>query len=134
MTPETIAIATAIIAVAIAAFAYYRGGQPLTLEGAQAVYAQSQSLATELNEVATVAVAASQQLKESGKLTNDEAFQRAVEHVETWFDQVVEVELDPLIIANVVEGAYNLYKRNTGKAGTKDGDLLDKWPSEEPKP
>lgn len=134
-TAEWIAIAAAVIALVVAAYAYYRSGKQVTLEGVQEAYTQSQSLAAELNQVATVAVAAAQQLKESKKITNDEAFQAAVEHVETWFDQVVEVELDPVLVANAIEGAYYaLTKLQATRTGASDSDYLDKWLSEESKP
>lgn len=103
---EWIAIGVAIVAIALSAYAYYRSGRPVTLEGVQEAYTQSQTLATELSEVAAMGVAAAQQLKESGKiLTNEDAFSVAFDHIERWFPG-----LDRHIVANAVEGAYNLYK------------------------
>lgn len=103
---EWIAIAVAIIATGLSAFAYYRSGRSLTVAGVQEAYVQSQTLAAELSEVANMAVAASAQLKESGKITtNEAAFNNAFDHINRWFP-----DLDRKIIANSVEGAYNLYK------------------------
>src|SRR5690606_11942125 len=114
-------------------------GKPITLESAQAAYVEGQTLAHQLQEVAQVAVAASHQLNESNKITKSEAFDRAVEHVEKWFAQVVDVELDPLVVANAVEGAYyaltKLQAARTATTGTTpDADIVEKWLREEPKP
>lgn len=128
--PEWIAIAVAVIAFAIAAFAYYRSGKPLTVTGVQEAFTQSQSLAAELTEVATMAVAASEQLKESGKIkTNEAAYNNAFDHINRWFP-----DLDRKIVANAVEGAYNLYKisRITATTLTTSADNVDISVSETP--
>lgn len=115
---EWIAIAVAIVAIGLSAFAYYRSGKPLTIAGVQEAYTQSQTLAAELSEVAQMAVAATEQLKESGKITtSDQAFNNAFDHINRWFP-----DLDRKIIANAVEGAYNMYKLSRAVAVTSPAD------------
>jgi len=103
---EWIPMAVAVLAAAISAYVWYRSGKPVTVTGLQEAYVQGQSLATELSEVARMAVASAQQLKETGVITtNDAAFNHAFDVINLWFP-----ELNRKIVASAVEGAYKLYK------------------------
>lgn len=134
-TSEIIALVTGIIALVVAGLAYWRSGQPLTLQGVQEIATDTAALAADLTEVAQVAVAASQQLKESGKIaSNEAAFQNAVNHVESWYNTFApDIELDPKVVANAVEGAYFWLKRAQGaNPPATDGlDILDRWEREQ---
>lgn len=137
MDTETIIVLVAsILALGISVYAAYRSGQPLTLQGVQEIARDSSSLAADLQTVATVAVAASQQLKESGKIdSNEAAFANAVAHINTWYNSVApDIYLDPKVVANAVEGAYYWLRRAQGEgaAPITDEDLvLDRWQREQ---
>lgn len=110
--PEAIVLLAWLVAVVVAIAAWLRSGKPLTIAGAQEIATDTAALANELNTVAQVAVASAQQLKETGKInSNDEAFQHAVSHIESWYNQFApDVELDPEVVANAVEAAYHWLK------------------------
>lgn len=108
-------LASVLVAIAVSFFALWRSGQPLSVQAVTESFADAQSLAIELREVAEMAVAASQQLKESGKITsNQEAFDRAVKHVDGWLETFWPNEkndLDPQVVRNAVESAYFYLKQ-----------------------
>lgn len=113
-TAEWITLLAAIAAIALSALAYYRSGKPVTVEGVQEAIVAGTSLAAELAEVATMAVASAQQLKDSGKIdTNEAAFNHAFDYINKWFPA-----LDRKIVAGAVEGAYGMYKLSSLAATT----------------
>lgn len=110
---DYISLATTIIAIVAVVLLYLRSGREVTLEGVQEIASDASTLAAELQQVANVAVASAQQLKEAGKIdSNDAAFAHAVDHVERWYNSVApDVDLDPNVVANAVEGAYYWIKK-----------------------
>lgn len=115
-TSQFIVVVAAIIALGFSIWAFARSGRPVTLEGVQEVARDASSLAVELQQVASVAVASAQQLKESGQIAdddiNDAAFKHAVEHIEKWYNSVApDIVLDPDVVENAIEGAYYWLKR-----------------------
>lgn len=107
-TTEIMVVVTAILALGVSIFVYFRSGREFTPEGVQEIAYNAGTLAAELRTVAQVAVAAAQQLKESGQInSSDEAFDHAVQHIETWYNGVApDIELDPAVVANAIESAY----------------------------
>lgn len=115
-TPQIIVIVAAIVALGFSIWAFVRSGRTITLEGVQEIARDTSSLASELQQVAAVAVASAQQLKESGQIAdddiNDAAFKHAVEHIEKWYNSVApDIVLDPDVVENAIEGAYYWLKR-----------------------
>lgn len=111
-TNEIIIIFAVIVALFVSGLAYYRSGREITLQGVQEIAQDTTKLAAELRTVAQVAVAAAQQLKESGQIDPDDAFNHAVQHIETWYNSVApDIDLDPDVIANAIESAYYWLKR-----------------------
>lgn len=110
---ELIALAAGVLALSIAIIAFWRSGQPLTLQTLTETFARAGTLTEELREVAEIGVMAAQQLKETGDIqTNQEAFQHAFAHVQRWYEQFGgDQELDAETIANFIEGAYWLIKQ-----------------------
>lgn len=95
MTSETIWIITAVVAVALAAYALYKSKQPLTVENVSTALTDAVPLAQELTEVALTGVRASEQLWRNNKIERDERFTHAFNYVDQWFggaldeDQIV---------------------------------------------
>jgi hypothetical protein len=103
---QWIPMAVAILAGILSIYVWYKSGKPVTLSAVQEGFVSGQSLATELAEVARMAVASSQQLKETGVIdTNEAAFDHAFDVINLWFP-----DLNRKIVASAVEGAYKLYK------------------------
>lgn len=127
-TTELIALLAGVVALVIAAIAYYRSGQPLTLSGVQESITSAQSLAAELSEVASTAVQAAEQLKQTGKITrNDEALAHAMVHIKKWFPN-----LDAEVVYNAAEAAYFALKLSMAamqrdKSPTSDAERLTSW-------
>lgn len=130
---EIIALGAGIVALVVAGLAYYRSGQPLTLQGLQNIVTDTSSLAAEVQQVAEVGVAAAQQLKDTGNIdSNEAAFQHAVKHVEGWYNSLApDIHLDPHVVANAVESAYYWLKRaqnmNQPAALTSEAELVDRF-------
>lgn len=120
-TAEWITLIVAFVAIALSTLAYYRSDKPVTVEGVQEAIVSGKTLAAELAEVATMAVASAQQLKDSGKIdTNQKAFNHAFDYINQWFPA-----LDRKIIAGAVEGAYGMYKLSMLAAKTIDVPQVD---------
>lgn len=122
---QIITISSCIVALVIAGIAYHRSGQPVTMQGVQEFARDTTALAAELNEVAQMAVAASQELKETGKIDSGEAaFQNAVAHVNAWYNAVApNIYLDPKVVANAVNGAYWWLKKSQPPVPKPSNDL-----------
>lgn len=73
MSPELIAILTAIVALALAAFTLYKSKTPLTVAGVQQALIDGSHTATEAMAIVQSAVFAAEQLKATGKLPDNNA-------------------------------------------------------------
>ena len=137
-TSEWIAIIAGVVALAVSIIVWHRSNQPLTLQGVTEIARDTAALAVDLQEVANVAVASAQQLKESGKIdSNAQAFQHAVNHIESWYNTLMpDAQLEPRVVANAVEAAYRALKLGdkliraqvaNSQQPRSEADLLNDW-------
>lgn len=100
MDANTMTIVVSIIAVLIAAFAVWRSGRPVTLQGVTTELAAAQPLAQELANVATIAVQSAEQLKRTGEIkSNDAAFNYALDFVKKWIPASSGIDNKDIIAA-----------------------------------
>lgn len=85
MTPELTATLVALLAIVIAAVALYQARQPLTVANVSGALQKGTETASELTEVALVAVRASEQLWRTGRIQRDQRLTKALNYTRQWF-------------------------------------------------
>lgn len=101
MSTETLQAVLIILTVGIAGFALYRtyrSGEIITLNGVVDQIRDARPIATQVAEVAQIAVNSVEQIRREGKLqNNDAAFNHALNLVKKWIPDEWEVDNEDII-------------------------------------
>jgi hypothetical protein len=100
MSSETTAIVVSVIAIVIAAVTFFRRGEPVTIQGVTDSLEDAIPLASQLAQVAEIAVQSAEQLKRTGQIqSNDEAFNYALSFVKKWIPATEGIDNEDIIAA-----------------------------------
>lgn len=102
MSAETWNIILILLVLVVAGFAFYQAhkrGETFTVSGISETLEASIPLASELVDVAQMAVNEAELLKKNGKITNTEAFNRALDIIKSWSPALAELENAKVITA-----------------------------------
>lgn len=95
-----------LIALGISVYTWSKTQEPLTPEDLRVIVSDTLETGDKISDIGLMVVAATEQLKERGDIqTNDEAYQRAFSHLESWFP-----DFDPRKLEDILEGSYRIYK------------------------
>jgi hypothetical protein len=124
MTAETTQVILILVTLAVAGYALYRSfqaGETISVGGVVSELKEARPVAEELLNVATIGVQAAEQLKNTGRLPdNDAAFQYALNYVKKWFPGSSEIDNEDIVAA--IESAVlvaNALAKEAGLSGAK---------------
>lgn len=102
MSAETLNIVLIVVVVIVATYGGYqkwKRGEEITIPGVAGMLEASIPLATELVDVAQMAVNEMELLKKNGRITNQEAFNRALNIIKGWSPALASIDNDKIITA-----------------------------------
>lgn len=107
---DWLSIAALAVSIAVGIFLFVSRKQPVTPANIANAINAVPSLATELNAVATMFVQANEQRKKEGNITNEQAYQDALNKVRGWFpveiglsnDQIIGAVQSAILVASAV--------------------------------
>lgn len=97
MSTDLLSILALIAAIGAIAYAFWQSKKPVTAANVLTAVQSVPSLATELSTVATMFVQANEQRKKEGNITNQQAYQDALNKVRGWFPVEIGLSNDQII-------------------------------------